>query len=102
MQTACLIWKQHLSSILPLGSNDNVEKILKAIPSTTLPFDIILWIRHFVPAILQIQPASMSFITDWCIEKTTNLQFSPHWPDVGLEFITNIFNIFLDYKCLLS
>jgi len=39
-------------------------------------------------------PSIMPFITDWSVEMTRNLQYSPHWPDIGLEFSTKILDIF--------
>lgn len=99
---ACLIWKHHSSSILPFKDTRSVENILKAIPSATLPFDVILWLRHFVPVISQVHPNSMTTVANWCIERTRALQYSPHWPQIGLEFITNIFTIFNENSYIFS
>lgn len=102
MSVACLIWKHHSSAIVPFRKVSVVGEMLNAIPSTTPPFDIIMWIRHFVPIVSMVHPQTLSFIVDWCVDKTRSLQFSKHWPEIGLEFITNIFEVFNENKYVFS
>ncbi|XP_017073334.2 uncharacterized protein LOC108109368 [Drosophila eugracilis] len=94
MPTACLIWRRHSSSILPLLSEDELRTLLGFIPSNTKPFNVVQWLRQFIPMVSNTHPSIMPFITDWSIEMTRNLQYSPHWPDIGLEFCTKILDIF--------
>lgn len=103
MCQACLVWKQHSSAIVPfIDPPVAVEQLLRAIPTDTLPFDVVLWLRHFVPIVAQIHPAVVGQMTEWCIEKTRALQYAQGWPQVGLEFITNIVGIFNGIPSVLS
>nr|XP_017007775.2 uncharacterized protein LOC108064669 [Drosophila takahashii] len=94
MPTACLIWRRHSSSILPLLNEDELRKLLGFIPGNTKPFNVVQWLRQFIPMVSNTHPSIMPFITDWSVEMTRNLQYSPHWPDIGLEFCTKILDIF--------
>lgn len=102
MPTACLIWQHHTASMLPLTGTDTVDGILAAIPARTPPFDIILWLRHFVPAIAQHHPADVRRVAAWCADKTRSLQHSAHWPEVGLEFARSIRAVFAACRYLLA
>ncbi|KAH8382179.1 hypothetical protein KR009_002128 [Drosophila setifemur] len=94
MPTACLIWRRHSSSILPLVNENDLRTLLGFIPGNTKPFNVVQWLRQFIPLVSNTHPSIMPFITDWSIEMTRKLQYSPHWPDIGLEFSTKILEIF--------
>ncbi|XP_017122723.1 uncharacterized protein LOC108143036 [Drosophila elegans] len=94
MPTACLIWRRHSSSILPLLNEDELRTLLGFIPGNTKPFNVVQWLCQFIPMVSNTHPSIMPCITDWSIEMTRNLQYSPHWPDIGLEFCTKILDIF--------
>lgn len=102
MSIACLIWKHHSAAIVPFRKIRVVADMLNAIPSAAPPFDIIMWIRHFVPVVSMVHPETLTLIVDWCVDKMRSLQFSKHWPEIGLEFITNIFEVFDGNKYLFS
>jgi kinetochore-associated protein 1 len=91
---SCLIWSRHATSIIP---NLNLEKFFKwldGIRSTIEPFQLIQFLKHFASSFLQMYPAQTTRLVDWCIDRTRTLQFSPSWPEIGLEFINNIKAIF--------
>lgn len=102
MNVACIIWRRHASHFLANLAEAHFIKIFNAIPATTKPFNIIQWLKHFVPCILQTHPEKMTFLVDWSLQKTRSLQYSNHWPDVGLEFCNNIFTIFYEINLLFS
>ncbi|TDG48434.1 hypothetical protein AWZ03_005179 [Drosophila navojoa] len=102
MPTACLIWRRHSSSVLPHLSEDELRTLLGFIPSTTEPLNVVQWLRQFVPIVSNTHPKIMPFITDWSIEMTRKLQYSEHWPDIGLEFASNILEIFEEVKFIYS
>ena len=95
---SCLIWSRHSSSIIPNLNLDQFHKWLSNIPSTIEPFELIQWLKHFSPCFLQIYPHEMTHLVDMCLDRTRALQFSNSWPEIGLEFINNINNIFNDVK----
>lgn len=95
---SCLVWSRHSSSIMPNISFDQFRKWLTTIPSTVEPFQLIQWLKHFAPCFLQLYPKEMTHLVDWCLERTRALQFSNAWPEIGLEFVNNINDIFKDIK----
>lgn len=95
---ACVIWSRHSSSIVKYMKIAELEKILDAIPCNVEPFEILQWLKHFVPSVSQTFPPSIKILVDWCIKKTKSFQYSNLWPEIGLEFINNIYTIFADIK----
>lgn len=98
---SCLIWSRHSSSIMPNLQLEQFHKWLNLIPSTVEPFQLIQWLKHFSPCFLQIYPTEMTYLVDWCLQRTRGLQFSNTWPEIGLEFINNINGIFQDVKFMI-
>lgn len=96
--SACLIWARHTSSILPYLEESQIAKVLNGIPNNIEPLEIIHWLKHFIPNVLQAFPDFMSELISWCLCKTKSFQFSPHWPEIGLEFINNIQSILVDVQ----
>lgn len=97
---AQLIWSRHTASLLPYTSVNGLTTLLNAVPDTVEPFDIVQWLKHFTPSALQIYPNFMTQIVEWCVSKTKSLQYSPYWPEIGLEFANNINGILKDVKFL--
>lgn len=102
IQTAALIWKRHSAAIAVDLREKDVISILKAIPNNIEPFNVIQFLRHFVPVIVQMFPKSMSLLIEWCVLKTRSLQVSKLWPEDGLEFSTKLLAIFNDITYLHS
>lgn len=100
--TACLIWKRHSATIMAQIDPPNIRKLMNLIPANVEPFNLVQWLRHFVPTTIHIYPSLMPYIIDWSIHKTRSLQLSKHWPDIGLEFSTKISEIFDEIQFLHS
>ncbi|XP_058835892.1 kinetochore-associated protein 1 [Topomyia yanbarensis] len=98
MPAACLIWSRHISSIILNMDALKIASLLKSIPEGTPPLQLIQWLMHFVPPILQHLPQMMRMLVTFVIGKTKALQFSPFWPKVGLTFINDVIVIFKDVK----
>ena len=97
---SCLIWSRHATSIIP---NMNIEKFFKwldVMRSTIEPFQLIQFLKNFAPCFLQMYPDQTTRLVDWCIDRTRALQFSTAWPEIGLEFISNIKGIFKEIEFL--
>lgn len=97
---SCLIFSRHSSSIMPSLNLEQFKKWILNIPSNIEPFQLIQWLKHFSACYFQLYPNEMSHLVDWCLERTRALQFSNSWPEIGLEFISNINEIFQDVKFL--
>lgn len=99
---ACILWARHSSSIVSHLDKKIIAKLLGSISQFTEPFHMVLWMRHFVPSVLHNHPTSMTILVDWSIEQTHNLQISKQWPEVGLEFVTSIYDIFNEINFLFA
>lgn len=97
---SCLIWSRHSSSIIPNLNLEKFYKWLSNIPSSVEPFQLVQWLKHFSPCFFQLYPKEMSGLVNWCLERTRALQFSNAWPEIGLEFINSINEIFKEVKFL--
>ena len=97
---SCLVWSRHSSSIMPNLNLEQFNKWISNIPTTVEPFQLIQWLKHFSPCFFQLYPKEMSGLVDWCIERTRALQYSNSWPEIGLEFINSINEIFSEVKFL--
>ncbi|XP_055841706.1 uncharacterized protein LOC129908902 [Episyrphus balteatus] len=99
---ACLIWRRHSATIIPQIDLPNIRKLMSLIPANVEPFNLVQWLRHFVPTTVHAYPSLMPYIIDWSIQKTRSLQLSKHWPEIGLEFSTKVSEIFDDIHFLHS
>lgn len=87
---------------MPKITESELSVLLSKIPNNTEAFNIVLWLRQYVPIISSLHPNIMPHITDWSIEKTRSLQYSQHWPEIGMEFCTKVMNIYEEIKFLHS
>lgn len=76
-----------------------VLKTMNTIPQHTSPFDIIQWMRHYMPIVTKAHPQALPTLAEWTIQKTTSYQLLKDWPEIGLEFGNSMFHIFeeVDY-----
>uniref|UniRef100_A0A1A9Z6W9 Uncharacterized protein n=1 Tax=Glossina pallidipes TaxID=7398 RepID=A0A1A9Z6W9_GLOPL len=94
MPLACLIWKRHASSLMSQVNKNELRKLISLIPHDTKPFNFLQWLKVFVPIVYNTHPNVMPYITEWSAQKTRALQYSDHWPDIGLEFCTKVMEVF--------
>uniref|UniRef100_A0A1A9US66 Uncharacterized protein n=1 Tax=Glossina austeni TaxID=7395 RepID=A0A1A9US66_GLOAU len=94
MPLACLIWKRHASSLMSQLNKNELRKLMNLIPHDTKPFNFLQWLKVFVPIVYNTHPNVMPYITEWSMQKTRALQYSEHWPDIGLEFCTKVMEVF--------
>ncbi|XP_018800903.1 PREDICTED: uncharacterized protein LOC108976331 [Bactrocera latifrons] len=93
MPAACLIYKRHASALKFLKESE-LRQLLSLIPNHTEPFHVLQWLRQFVPTVSNTHPKLTPYIAEWCIQKTRTLQYSDHWPEIGLEFASKVAKIF--------
>lgn len=92
--TTCLIWKRHATSIIPQLDESDLRKLLALIPNDTKPFNLLQWLRQFIPVVSNTHPNLMPFVTEWSIQKIRLLQYTDHWPEIGLELANKILEIY--------
>lgn len=95
---ACLILRQHASSILPQLKEMAVTRTLDEIPKRTELFDIIQLMRHYLPLVSKTFPQSLPKLTDWIIRKIALYQMHLRWPEIGLEFAGKMLKIFREVE----
>lgn len=100
MSIACLILRQHASSILPQLKENTVTKTLNKIPNSVEPFDIIQWMRHYLPIVSKVHSKAFPELGDWIIAKTKSYQTLNEWPEIGLEFANAMLKIFQEVDFL--
>lgn len=83
---ACLILKQHASSIVPVMKKETGVKMLREIPQAIEPFGIIQWMRHYFPLVSEKVPETVPDIVNWVITKTMSYERTNDWPAIGIEF----------------
>lgn len=59
ISVACLILKQHASSIIPHLKEKTVLKVLDTIPQQVEPFGIIQWMRHYFALVSEVGKISI-------------------------------------------
>lgn len=102
MPAACLILKQHASSILPHMRKESAVKMLREIPSDIEPFSIIQWMRHYFPLMSEEFPETMPEILDWVVAKTISYERSNDWPAIGIEFGKKMMDICKNAKFIFA
>lgn len=95
-----MILRQHAPSILPQLKENTVMTTLGKIPSSVEPFDIIQWMRHYLPIISKIHPKALPEVTEWIVAKTKTYQTLNEWPEIGLEFANAMLKIFQEIDFL--
>lgn len=94
VQDASLIWSRHSNVIVPYISNRDLKGILSSLPKGTELIDIIHWLRHITPSLLQMHSQFMGIACKWCVDKAKTLESSEMWPENALEFIKTVHSIF--------
>ncbi|KAL9872866.1 kinetochore component rough deal isoform 3-T4 [Glossina fuscipes fuscipes] len=102
MPLACLIWKRHASSLMSQLNKHELRKLMSLIPHDTKPFNFLQWLKVFVPIVYNTHPNVVPYITEWSTQKTRALQYSDHWPDIGLEFCTKVMEVFEEIEFMHS
>lgn len=93
VQNASMTWSRHSSAIIPFIDSEHITKILPAIPKDTELLEILHWLRHITPGLIQVHPQFMSMAVTWCISKAKRLESTSMWPVNALQFMKNVQSI---------
>lgn len=93
-QDASLIWSRHSNAIVPFISAQDLPKVLASLPKDAQLIDILHWLRHITPSLVQVHSTFMAMAVRWCVEKTKSLECSSMWPANGLQFMKDVHSIF--------
>ncbi|CAH2102700.1 unnamed protein product [Euphydryas editha] len=92
LDLASICWLKY-SQIKPTPSEDNITSILNAIPLNIKMGSLVIWLRNFVPPLLDRNPFYIDFFVKWTTERVFLLEQSTYWPKIGLKFISAIVEI---------
>lgn len=94
VQDASLIWSRHSNAIVPHIVAKDLAKTLSLLPNDTELMDVIHWLRHITPSLMQVHAPFMGIAVQWCVAKVKTLETSSMWPANGLQFMKNVHSIF--------
>ncbi|XP_075971196.1 kinetochore component rough deal isoform X2 [Anticarsia gemmatalis] len=86
---ASICWLKYSQLKLPI-SPDDVVNILNAISNTTKIASIIIWLKNFVPSLLEQNPFYIDIFVRWATERVFMLEQSAYWPKIGVKFVEEI------------
>lgn len=102
VQDACLVWSRHSGSIIPYIERQDLMKVLASIPKATELIEILHWLRHITPGLIQVQSQFMAMAVKWCMQKATALESSSLWPANSLQFMRNVHSIFSSRELIIT
>uniref|UniRef100_A0A2A4K850 Uncharacterized protein n=1 Tax=Heliothis virescens TaxID=7102 RepID=A0A2A4K850_HELVI len=86
---ASICWLKYSQLKLSI-TTDDVASILNAISSNTKLASIIIWLKNFVPSLLEQNPFYIDLFVRWAMERVFLLEQSAFWPKIGLKFVEEI------------
>lgn len=92
LDLASICWLKYSEMQLKISSCD-VMDILNAIPQNIKMGALLIWLRNFVPSLLDENPFSIDIFVNWTIQRVFSFEKSPYWPKIGLKFIDEIINV---------
>lgn len=89
LDIASMCWLKYSGIKLSIGSNEIVD-IMNSIPPNAKMGSIIMWLKNFVPYILEQNPFYIDLFVRWATERVFILEQSGYWPKIGIKFIEEI------------
>lgn len=86
---ASICWLKYSQLKLSI-TPDDVVNILNAINNSTKLASIIIWLKNFIPSLLELDPFHIDLFVRWASERVFMLEQSAFWPKIGLKFVEEI------------
>lgn len=86
---ASICWLKY-SQLKLLVTSDDVVNILHAIDNSTKLASIIIWLKNFIPSLLEQNPFYIDLFVRWASGRVFMLEKSAFWPKIGLKFVEEI------------
>lgn len=86
---ASICWLKYSQLKLSVTSDD-VVNILNAIHNSAKLAAIIIWLKNFIPSLLEQNPFYIDLFVRWASERVFMLEQSAFWPKIGLKFVEEI------------
>lgn len=92
LDLATICWLKYSEMKLKIVPDD-VMKILNAIPHNIKMGALIIWLRNFVPPLLDENPYYIDLFVRWTTQRVFQLEQSSYWPKIGLKFLDEIVTV---------
>ncbi|KAL0803379.1 hypothetical protein ABMA28_017391 [Loxostege sticticalis] len=92
LDLASICWLKYNEIKLTMHSEDILD-ILSSIPHNIKMGTLIIWLKNFVPPLLDENPFFIDIFVKWTMERIFRLEQSGYWPKIGLKFIEEIINV---------
>lgn len=89
---ASICWLKYSALKLSFKSDEIID-VLSTIPANTKMGAIVIWLKNFVPYIVEQNPFNIDLFVRWATERIFILEQSSYWPKVGLRFIDEIIHV---------
>ncbi|CAG9796703.1 unnamed protein product [Diatraea saccharalis] len=89
LDLASICWLKYTEIKLNISSDD-VNNILDAVPYNIKMSTLIMWLKNFVPSLLDENPFFIDHFVKWTMERVFKLEQSAYWPKIGLKFVEEI------------
>ncbi|KAM3967579.1 kinetochore component rough deal [Aphomia sociella] len=92
LDLATICWLKYSELKITIDQDDIVD-ILNSIPYNIKMGALIIWLKNFVPALLDENPFFIDLIVKWTVKRVFELENSGYWPKIGIKFIEEITNV---------
>ncbi|XP_047510939.1 uncharacterized protein LOC125053574 [Pieris napi] len=93
LDLASICWLKY-SKLSKTTTDDDIMKILNAIPVNIKLGALVIWLRNFIPTLLDENPFNVDLIAKWTSERIFSLEQSTFWPKIGLKYLEAILEVF--------
>ncbi|XP_072944785.1 uncharacterized protein rod [Epargyreus clarus] len=89
LDLASICWLKYSEMKLTI-TPDDIVNVLNAIPVNIKMGGLIIWLRNFIPPLLDINPFYIDLFVKWTTDRVLLLEQSSYWPKIGLKFIEDV------------
>ncbi|XP_030026859.2 uncharacterized protein LOC115444973 [Manduca sexta] len=89
LDLASICWLKYSEMKLTITCDD-IFDILNSISHNTKIGAIMIWLKNFIPSLLDQNPFHIDIFVKWATERVFKLEQSSYWPKIGIKFIDEI------------
>lgn len=86
---ASICWLKYSQLNLTI-STDDILMILSSISNNAKIASIIIWLKNFIPPLLEINPFYIDTFVRWATVRVFMLEQSTYWPKIGVKFVEEV------------
>ncbi|CAB3239846.1 unnamed protein product [Arctia plantaginis] len=86
---ASICWLKYSQLKLTISS-DEILIILNSISNNAKIASIIIWLKNFIPPLLEINPFYIDTFVRWATVRVFMLEQSTYWPKIGVKFVEEV------------